>query len=177
MNNHPFFCIIFVMEYVVIGKIINTFGIKGELKVYVTTDFVSERFKKGSNVYIGDEYIPMIVKSYHEHKGFLLVLFETYEDINLVERFKNMLIYKSKDDIKPLKEGEYYFSDLRDLDVYINNDCVGKVLRVEEGIRNNNLRIKKLDGKEVLVAYLKPFIEKVDLENNAIYLKDIEGLI
>lgn len=165
------------MEYVIIGKIINTFGIKGELKVYTTTDFISERFKSGSTVYIGEEYIPMIIKSYHAHKGFLLVLFETYEDINLVEKYKNMLIYKAKKDIKPLKEGEYYFSDLRDLDVYINDKCVGKVLRVEEGIRNNNLRVKKPDGKEVLVAYLKPFIEKVDLENKAIYLKDIEGLL
>ena len=130
-----------VMEYVVIGKIVNTFGIKGELKVYSYTDFVKERFKKGSKVYLSEKYLPFEVNSCREHKGFLLVSFKDHEDINLVEKYKNMLIYKAKEDIKPLKKGEYYFSDLRDLEVYVEGEKIGRVKIVEEGIRSNNLRI------------------------------------
>lgn len=166
------------MEFVEIGKILNTFGIKGELKVASNSDFVEERYKKGSLVYVGEQHIPFKVKSVRTHKGFLLVLFEDNEDINLVEKYKNMFIYKSKDDIKPLKDGEYYFSDLRDLDVYVDNKYVGKVLKVEEGISSNNLRIlKQEDNKQHLVPFLPVFIKNVDLDNKRIDIVYMEGLL
>ena len=75
------------MDYVLIGKIINTFGIRGELKVNSYTDFAKERFKKGSTVYVGEKHLPFTVKGYREHKGFLLVSFKDHEDINLVEKY------------------------------------------------------------------------------------------
>ena len=166
------------MEYVTIGKILNTFGIKGELKVDVYSDFLEERFKKGSTVYIGDGYLPFTVKAYREHKGFLLLQLKDNEDINLVEKFKGMYIYKSKDDVKPLEEGEYYFSDLKDLDVYIDDKKIGKVLRVEEGLRNNNLRVlKDEDKKEYLIPFIPVFIKNVDLDEKRIDINWIEGLI
>lgn len=166
------------MEFIEIGKILNTFGIKGELKIASSSDFIEERYKKGSKVYIGEEHLPFTVKSMRVHKGFLLVLFEGNEDINLVERYKNMFVYKAKEDIKPLPEGEYYFSDLRDLDVYVENEKVGKVLRVEEGISSNNLRIlKDSDKKEYLVPFLKVFIKNVDLVNKRIDIVKMEGLL
>lgn len=164
------------MEYVKIGKIINTFGIKGELKVESLTDFVDERFLKGSNVYIGEDKIPFVMNNHRNHKGFLLISFKDNDDINLVEKYKNMYIYKSKDDIKPLKDGEYYFSDLKDLNVYIDNECIGKVLRVEEGISSNYLRV--IVGKdEKLIPFLPAFIENVSLDDSRINVKKVEGLI
>ncbi len=166
------------MEYVTIGKILNTFGIKGELKVDVYTDFTEERFKKDSTIYIGEDYLPFKVRSYREHKGFLLLLLKDNEDINLVERFKGMYLYKSKDDIKPLKEGEYYFSDLQDLDVYVDDKKIGRVLNVEAGLRNNNLRVlKDEDHKEYLIPFIPVFIKDVDLKEKRIDINWIEGLI
>ena len=76
------------MEYVVIGKIVNTFGIKGELKVYSYTDFVKERFKKGSKVYLSEKYLPFEVNSCREHKGFLLVSFKDHEEGEKIGRVK-----------------------------------------------------------------------------------------
>lgn len=164
------------MEFICLGKIVNTFGIKGELKIQYDTDFIEERFKKGSIVYLGKDKLPMEVKSYRVHKDFLMVLFKDYEDINLVEKYKNMLVYKSKDDIKPLKKGEYYFSDLINLEVYVDNEHVGKVLNVEEGISSNYLRV--LHGeKESLVPFLPEFIENVDLDNKRIDIKKMDGLL
>jgi len=166
-----------VMDYVVIGKIINTHGIKGELKVNSYSDFDSIRYEKGSKVYVGDDYKEYEVLSFKKHNGFTLVLFKGYEDINLVEKLKDKLIYKAKSDIKPLKKGEYYFSELRDLDVYIDDQMVGKVLRVEEGMRNNNLRIQTLDKKEHLIPYLPQFVLNVDLDNKRIDIVNMEGLL
>jgi len=166
------------MEYVTIGKILNTFGIKGELKVDVYTDFPEDRFQKGSTVYVGDDYLPFKVASHREHKGFMLLLLEDNEDINLVEKFKGMYLYKSKDDIKPLQDGQYYFSDLKDLDVYADDEKIGKVLNVESGLRNNNLRVLKAeDNKEYLIPFIPVFIKKVDLEERRIDINRIEGLI
>lgn len=163
------------MEFVRIGKIVNTFGIKGELKVDSYTDFENERFKKDTTVYVGEDKIPFVMKSYKMHKGFLLIQFKNNEDINLVEKYKNMYVYKSSDDIKPLEDG-YYFSDLKDLDVYVQDQLVGKVIRVEEGIRNNYLRVN-VDGKEKLVPFIPAFIEKVELENRKIIVKKVDGLL
>ena len=88
------------------------------------------------------------------------------------------MIYKSKDDIKPLKKGEYYFSDLRDLDVYVEGVRVGKVLLVEEGIKHNYLRIlKDEDHKEHLVPFLDVFVKNVDLEEKRIDIVKMEGLL
>lgn len=164
------------MEYVFLGKIVNTFGIRGELKIQYATDFIAERFKKGSKVYVGPNKLEFVVKSYKLHKGFLLVLFEDNEDINLVEKYKGLSIYKAKDDVKPLKKGDYYFSDLYNLDVYVDDELVGKVINVEEGISSNYLRVLH-DNKESLVPFVKAFIKNVDLQNNRIDINNIEGLL
>ena len=165
------------MEYVTIGKIINTHGVKGELKVDSYTDFAKERFKKNSKVYLGEDKQEMTVSSFREHQGYLLILFKEYEDINLVEKFKNMEIFKSKEDVKPLKDG-FYFSDLRDLNVFVENKLVGKVLRVEQGARNNNLRVLKIeDNKECLIPFLPQFIEDVSLKESRIDVIKMEGLL
>ena len=165
------------MEYILIGKVVNTFGIKGELKVDPYTDFVEDRFKKGSKIYLGEEHLPFVVKSCREHKGMLLLLLEAHVDINLVEKYKDFEIYKADEDIEPVKDG-YYFRDLKDLDVYVGNERVGRVLRVEEGIKANHLRILKNDDKkEYLVPFLPVFVEKVDLENKRIDIVKMEGLL
>ncbi len=165
-----------MMDFIRIGKIVNTFGIKGELKVESYTDFCSERFEKDSIVYVGEEKIPFTMLGYRIHKGYILIKFKDYEDINLVEKYKNMYVYKSKDDIKPLKDGEYYFSDLVGLDVFSNDKIIGTVLTVEEGISSNYLRVKVKD-KEKLIPFIPAFIEKVDLDSKKINIKEIEGLL
>lgn len=160
------------MEYVVIGKIVNTFGIKGELKVESHTDFLSERFKKDSTIYIGENHEALKVASYRMHKVFVMLSLVGLDNINLVLKYKDMYIYKSCDDIKPLGDGEYYFKDLINLDVYLDDKQVGKCINVEEGKAYNFLRIKKDDDKECLVPNLPVFIKNVDLANSRINLID-----
>lgn len=165
------------MEFVVIGKIINTFGIKGEVKVESHTDFEKDRFKSDSIVYIGEKHLPLTVKAYRVHKGFIMLSFKEYDNINQVLEYKDMYVYKSVDDIPPLKEGEYYFKDLENLDVFVGDKHVGKCLCVEEGKAYNFLRIKKNDAKEVLVPNIKVFVDSISLNDKKIVLKDVEGLL
>ena len=167
------------MEFIKIGKIIKPFGLKGEMKIDTYTDFIKERFMRDSFVYIlkDSNYVPYQVAKYRMHKGQLLLTLKDYEDINLIEDLKNLDIYKNKADIKSLKKGEYYFSDLRDLDVFVKDIKVGRVLRVEEGPKYNYLRVIKEDGSSSLVPFIDNFISKVDLDDKRIDINHIEGLL
>ena len=164
------------MEFVKIGKIVNTFGLKGELKVDYFTDFIEERFKHNSIIYVGEDKDEFKVNKYKIHKDYLLVQFIDNEDINLVEKYKNCFIYKNKEDIKPLQNGKYYFSDLVDLDVYVNDILIGRVLRVEKGVTYNYLRIK-VNGEEKLIPNIPVFVKNIDLVNQRIDINEIEGLL
>lgn len=163
------------MEYITIGKIINTHGVKGELKVDVFTDFVNERFLKNSLIYIGEEHNEVTVKSYRFHDGFMLLTLKDLEDINLVEKYKNSIIYKSSDDIKPIDDG-YFFRDLKGLDVFVDNQKVGTVKHCESGTACNYLRVIK-DNKEVLVPINNVFIKNVDLKEKRIDVIKMDGLL
>ena len=166
------------MEFISVGKILNTFGIRGELKIESYTDFAEERFRKGSTVYVGEEKLPFTVKSHRKHKGQILLLFQDNEDINLVERYKGQEIFKASEDIEALPAGEYYFRDIRGLDVYVNGEKIGHVMDMEEGLSSNYMRIRRDDdGSEHLVPFLRPFIEKISLEEKRIDIPDLGGLL
>lgn len=168
------------MDKLKIGVITNTFGIKGELKVKSFTDFTEERFAKGSKIelLINGEYKEMIIQSAKEHKGMINIQFKGYENINDVECFKGAELYINKSDLHPLKSGEYYFFELENLTV-INEegDPLGKVVRVEEGMAHNLLRVEKLDGTTCLIPYNPVFVLRVDLAKKQIQIKVIEGLL
>ncbi|MCI5774342.1 MAG: ribosome maturation factor RimM [Erysipelotrichaceae bacterium] len=168
------------MEYIKIGTIVNTFGIKGELKIKSYTDFEEERFAIGNTVYVlfEQQYLPFIVGNYRYHKQNGLLSFAKMADINLVEKYKGCDLFITNDSLHQLAPGEYYFFQLKDLQVYdMDNKHIGKVLQVEEGLAHNNLRIELLDGKKCMVPYVKAFIHKVDLDRQKIWIKTIEGLL
>lgn len=164
------------MNYILIGKILNTHGIKGDLKVDAFTDFVEERFKKNSKIYIGEDYIQEEVKEYRNHQSFLLLRLVDKEDINLIEKYKNQYIYKAEEDIQRPKEG-YFFRELKNLDVYVENKKIGIVKNIETGTSSNYVRVLKENGNEALVPYLDHFILNVDLKENRMDIIKMEGLL
>lgn len=165
------------MEYIRVGNIVNTFGIKGELKVKSLSDFENDRFKKDQQLYIKyhNDYLAVIVNSYRVHKGFILVSFKGMLDINLVEKYKNCDIFISKDDIPLLSKGQYYFFQLKGCQVYHDNQFIGLVKSVESGYQTI-LRIQNKD-KEVLIPYVDSFIKSVDIDSNRIDVDVIEGML
>jgi 16S rRNA processing protein RimM len=169
------------MDYIKIGRVINTHGIKGELKIRSSSDFDEERYGKGNTVYIMYEgkYVPMICDTYRVHKGFPLVSFQDHKDINLVEKYKNCDVYIDAAEREELDDGRHYVDELIGMTAVADNgDEIGEVMDVEETLgANDNLRIRKKDGKEVLVPYVPAFIQKVDDEAGVITIHVIEGLL
>lgn len=165
------------MEFLKVGNIINTFGIRGELKIDSYTDFPEERFKADKTLYIlfNNQYVPVTVKSYRVHKGFVLLLLKNLENINFVEKYKGSDLFVSKNDLHQLKDGQFYFFQLVDCDVIHNEQSIGKVIDVEAGYQTV-LRIKA-GKKEVLIPYVERFIKQVDIESKKIYVDLIEGML
>ena len=159
---------------------IKAFGLKGEMKLDLYTDFGKERFKKDSVVYfkLKNEYKPFKVATFRMHKGQALVSFVDYQDINLIEMYRDIEIYKDEADIKALKKGEYFFRDLVGLDIYdTKGNKLGSCKNVEEGVSSNYLRLLQADKKETLIPYLPVFVKEVSLEDKKIVIEVMEGLL
>lgn len=164
------------MNYFLVGEIINTHGIKGELKIKSETDF--DRFEKGNKVFVKkrNEYIKMIVSSHRVHKGFDLVSFVGYEDINLVEQFKGLSIWIDEDSLEELDDDEYYFHDLMNMPVYNQYDVfIGNVCEIRDLPHGDILEIEREGKKNALVPFNKEFI--IDVTDEKIIINEIEGLL
>jgi len=165
------------MEFIKIGFIVNTFGIRGELKIRPLTDFTEQRFKEKQELYIlkDEKYEPVIVNSFRMHKGFALVQFKELENINLVEKYKDCEIFIAKDQIHRLSKGQYYYFELKGCSVYYDNKYIGTVSAVDSGYQTI-LRITS-DDKEVLIPYVSAFIKDVNIDNKRIDVDVIEGML
>ena len=166
------------MEGLLVGKIVNTFGIKGQLKVKVYTDFIEDRFEKGNTIYLGDDYaISLVIEKSQIHKGMLLLKFVELDNINDVIKYRDKNLYVDKALVSELEDG-FYFHELIAMEVFdTENNLIGVVKGVEETNAHNNLRIIKSDNTTCLIPYVDAFIIVVDNNLNKIIVKLIEGLI
>ena len=161
------------MEYLEVGKIVNTHALKGEVKIKSYSK--SNRFDVGKVLYMGLDHIEVTVKSHRLTDGFHYCVFNNYEDINLILPYKNKFLYIKESDLEELDNDEYYIKDLIGLKVYNENKVyVGIVKEVSEYPQNFMLEIEKENKKIVLVPFRKEFIIDV---NDVIIIHEIEGLV
>lgn len=169
------------MEYIKIGTIINTHGIRGEVKIMSCSDFDDERYEKNATVYIleNGKYLPFQVRSYRVHKGFPLVSFAGCENINDVEKYKTCDIFVSSESRRPLTDGRHYVSDLIGMAVLDENgERIGIVADLEDTRgAQRNMRVRRDGMKDVLIPYVPAFIRGVDEERGEITVHVIGGLL
>jgi len=165
-----------------VGKIVNTQGIKGEVRVISSTDFPEERYKKGNVLYLflpeQEEPITLTVKNHRTHKNFDLLLFEGYEDINEVEKFRGGILKVPESQLGELEEGAYYFHQIIGCLVFTKyGKEVGTVTDILTPGANDVWVVKAENGKEFLIPYIDDVVKKVDLKENVILIDPIEGLL
>jgi len=156
------------MKFINIGKIVNTHGIKGELRILSDFKYKDKVFKKDFKFYIGKDKEELIVNSYRHHKIFDMVTFNDLNDINLVLKYKGKEVYINEEDLD--LDGEIYIDNLIGYKVLVGDKDIGVVTEVMHMKANDILRVG-----EVLIPYVKEFILKI--EDNTIYVKDVGGLI
>lgn len=164
------------MEYVKIGKIVNTHGIKGELRIRSDFEYKDRVFKKGFNLYIGKDKIKEEINTYRHHKEFEMVTFIEYNNINQVLKYLKEDVYIIKEDLN-LNSDEYLEKELIGFNVIENDEIVGEVIDITKTSPTNKIMEITYKGKRVLLPYHKDFILKLDLQNKKIEVKLIEGMI
>lgn len=161
-------------EYIYIGKIVNTHGIKGEIRILSNFEKKEKVFIKGMPIYIGRKKEKEVIQSYRHHKNFEMITMEGYSDINEVLRYKGLYVYIKKEDLR-LEEGEYLESDLIGLTVMVEDINKGTVSDIRDSGHNKFLVIQT-EKKEVFIPYQKEFIAKVDFESRIITITPIKGM-
>ncbi|MBQ7890186.1 MAG: 16S rRNA processing protein RimM [Erysipelotrichaceae bacterium] len=167
------------MDTVSIGKIVKPHGVRGEVKILSSSDFIMERLKKNAVVILckNGKKEEKKVLSARMHQQMALAKLEGIESMDDAEVWRDAEVLVDKKSIPNLKDG-FYFFQLKGLNVYSQkNEFIGVVSEIVETYANNNLRIKKTDGSECLVPYVEAFIKEVNLEENKIIIQVIEGLL
>lgn len=161
------------MELIRIGKIVNTHGIKGELRILSKFPYKDKVFVKNMKVYIDKNNVE-VINTYRKHKNFDMVTFDGYNNINEVLKYKGKNVYINKEDIE-LKQNEYLDEQLVGLDVMYKNMLMGTIGDIE---RYDKISLIKINGKDryYLIPYNFNLIDNIDIKNNKIYIKDIDGL-
>lgn len=159
-----------------IGKIVNTHGIRGELKVVTNTDFVEERYKIGNEVMIqfGKECLTFEIDSVRPHKGCLLVTFKGLHNINDVEKYKGLDLLV---EVEGSDDDDYYYFELEGCEVYCKDEFVGTVSEILETDAHEILRISRDGMADALIPYVERFILGVDVDKKRIDIDVIEGML
>lgn len=169
------------ITYLKVGKIIDTFGLKGEVKVYTTSTLKDLRYSKNYELYIdlGDEKLKVTIKNHKQKdKNIDILSFNEFNNINDIEKFvgKELLAIKDNND---LYEDEYFYSDLENCIVFDEEHKeLGKVIQVNDFNNVINLEVKlNSKDKSIFIPFNDFFVKGVDINNKTIIIHVIEGLL
>ena len=166
-------------KYLEIGQIVNTFGIKGMVKVKPFTDNI-ERFSNLEKIYIKNksgqtEYKIQEVKY---HKNMVLVKFEGIENPEQADLLRNRYLIVDRETEEPLEPGRYYIVDMIGLDVFTDdNECLGKLEDIYNTGSNDIYVVKNELGKQVLLPAIEDVIKNIDMDNKKVIVHLIPGLV
>ena len=157
-----------------VGQIVNTHGIKGEVKVKSNSDFTDTRFQPGEVLIVNhhNNEIELTITSYRIHKGFHMLKFEGINNINDVEQYKGDYLFQERnhEDIE-LNENEYYYSDIIGCTVFNVDTPIGRVITIFETGANDVWVVK--GDKEYLIPYIADVVKEVDIENKTIRITPV----
>lgn len=166
-------------KYLEIGQIVNTFGIKGMVKIKPFTDDIN-RFDKLKKVYIKNkdgkrEYQIQGVKY---HKNMVLMKLEGIDTVEKADLLRQSYLLVNRDDEEPLEEGVYYIVDLIGLEVYTDEDVLlGNVDDIFNTGSNDIYVVKDGKGKQILLPGIPEVLKNIDLEKGRITVHLIPGLM
>lgn len=162
-----------------VGVISSTHGVRGEVKVFPTTDDV-KRFKKLKNVILdtGREHLSLEVESVKFFKQFAIVKFKGIDNINDIEKYKGKSLLVDREHAVKLKKDEYFIADMIGLRVITDDgEEFGTLKDVLETGANDVYIIDSVKHGEVLIPAIKQCVLDVDIENNKMVIHLMEGLV
>lgn len=162
-----------------VGVISSTHGLRGEVKVFPTTDDV-KRFQTCKEVILdtGREQIFLEIQGVKFFKQFAILKFKGYDDINQIEIYKGKDLYVTRENAVPLKKDEYFIADLIGLAVENEEgEKLGILKDVIETGANDVYSVTMDDGRELLLPAIKECILDVDIERGSMRVHVLDGLL
>ncbi|WP_069649678.1 ribosome maturation factor RimM [Caloranaerobacter ferrireducens] len=163
-----------MIDFIKVGKIVNTHGIKGELKILPLTDDMT-RFEELEYVYVEKQKIE--IEDVWYKKNFVMLKFKGFDNINDVLCFKGKYVYVDKENAIELPEDTYFIFQIIGLNVYLKN---GKFLgEIKDVIQtgSNDVYVVKNDNREYLIPAIKEVIKEINLDDKKVIIDPLEGMI
>lgn len=162
------------MTYIYLGKVVNTHGIKGEIRILSNFEKKDLVFKKGMHLYFGKSYVEEEIVTYRHHKEYEMVTLKNYQNINEVLKYLKEPVYCQKEELS-LKDNEYLLEELIGLNVIENGESIGKVKEIV--YNNSNVLLYITSTKNFYIPHNEEYIKKVDLQAKEIIVEHTKGLI
>ena len=168
------------MEFLTVGQVVRTIGLKGEVKIYPSTHFRDTRFKKGARVFLLNQNKEiereLTIKMHRTNGDCDNLIFEEISSIEEAEKINKKYLFVEKNP-EILGKNQYFYSDLIGLNVLFDNgQNIGVVTKIEEYTSYVTLRVKSKE-KDVLIPFVAAFIKDVLLDEKKIIVNYIEGLL
>lgn len=168
------------MNYFNVGKIVNTQGLQGEMRVLSVTDFAEERFKKGNILALFDKKDQFVmdveIASHRKVKNFDIIKFKGMYHINDIEKFRDFTLKVREEDLTDLEDGEFYYHEIIGLEVYENDILLGRIKEILQPGANDVWVVKRKGKRDLLLPYITPVVLGIDIEQGRVDVVIPEGL-
>lgn len=161
-----------------VGKIVNTHGLRGEVKVVPWTDY-PEVFEDLEKVYakFKSEYKRLDIKNIKYQKNNLIVKFDQIDSIDAAQMYKNIVILADRDDLGELEDGVYYIADLIGCKIVSDDKRnIGEISDVINTGSNDIYEVIKKDGRKMLIPVIDDVVKNIDIDNKIVTVHMIDGL-
>ena len=179
-RGHPFLIRVFMMEKLLkVGVISSTHGLKGEVKVFPTTDDV-KRFRQLKEVLLdaGDEKPVLQIEQVKFFKQFVILKFKGIDDIEDVQKYKGKDLLVTRENAVELKKDEYFIADLIGVSVISDDNSLREILKDVIQTGANDVYVIDLeDGRQLLLPAIKECVLMVDLDENIMKIHVLDGLL
>ena len=163
------------MEKIKIGKIVNTVGLKGEVKVYNYSDSI-EIYETIESIYVEDRLT--VIENVRAQKNMVILKLEGADDRNAAEALRGKELYITEDYLPELPEGQYYVRDLIGMSVTEEDgNLLGHVTDVLQNTAQDIFEVESENGKKLLIPKVDQFVLDIDAEKREITVRLIEGML
>ncbi len=163
-------------RYLIIGRVLKPWGVRGELKIQILTEFPN-RFASLRTVYLGDDAKSFAVERARLHSGAALLKLQGIDTPEAGDAYRDRLVQVAREDAVPLAQGKHYIYELIGLRVVTTD---GESLGVIEDILDtgaNDVYIVRHDADEILIPAIEDVVKEIAIERGEIVVKLIEGLL